>query len=214
MYCSDECKKKAHEEYHSYECELSDVFYQEKLIHERFGFVMFFKALSACDNSMEKLQELVSDHLYGRKKSTVFDFNFTNMSEKEKTKALVLASLSAAKDPLTPMEVMMHRISFMALLENHSSLSHLTDSQHRFAANFIMSIHKAALVNGYLLSVSHSNPNDNECIFVLGSCFTPFLSLPSHWCVPNTTDTVVRNKHVWITIAPIKKGEQITVAYG
>jgi len=211
MYCDDDCKRKAYDESHRYECKIMNFLHEYgNITHATVR--AFFKALHLCNDSIDELEEFAAGHLYGRQKSTVFDFDFTNMSDKEANKANLLILLSGAHHE-TP-EIIRFCFTLANKLESFGSLRFSKEFQRTLFRLLLVKIYGVFSINAYILEQSDSNPEAKKLFVDVGSGYSSFFSLLSHSCDPNVIDASSDNKHLVIVIQPIKKGEQLCFCYG
>jgi len=209
MYCSEECKKQAYYECHRYECEVIDLLRKShQTVHQ--ALTAFFKGLVACNDSIDELQTLVAKHMKGERRSNVFDFDFTRMSDKEAAKANLQILVSGAKAELQPEEMIFFRNCFITILNAHSFPIEV--AQERFVEEFLMNVLRVFLVNVYAISKPSSEAASGS--FKIGSGYSSFSSLLSHSCAPSIQAVNVSDKLLGVAILPIKKGEQLTWCYG
>jgi len=214
MYCSDECKKRHYEESHRYECAISDKLHN---LPNSMALTLnvFFKGLAACDDSIDELEKLVAGHLYGKEKSSVFDFDFTNMSDKEAAKANLLIILSGAAHTLTNQQRTIFLSETISVLESQSIGYKLLATHRSFLEAFMLKVFSINLINVYSLKKPDLDPlRASEGLSSIGNGNSLFSSLISHSCAPNIATANVGDKCVIIMIEPIKKGDQVFITYG
>jgi len=208
MYCNEDCKKKAHDEAHRYECEFINKLHSMPNI-VNLTIKTFFKALSMFDGSVDELEKHIAGHLYGNKKSTIFDFDFTNMSEKEADKAKLLVLCSGLQqDQHKDLLIMM-----MMLFKEHSMWEKMTEFQQLFVRTLLVTLFKILYVNVYFVKHSDANTENVDRYIDVGTSYSTFFSLINNSCISNIVIISTGEYQVLVATEQIKKGEQLTFEY-
>lgn len=206
MYCSDECEKQAFQQYHCYECEISE---QLQDMNDHFIVVRsFFKALTICNNSIEELKEMITSKLPKKSQLTMFDFDFSSMDSNESQKNLILVMCSGVSDKDTRLHPLIE-----VLLKRHSVVGKIMDTHRDFIMDFMLKVSCVGARNYHeITGFSHLKSAYDE--ISLGISQSPFLTNLNHSCAPNVTRIAYSDKLALIVKVPISAGSQIFDNYG
>lgn len=205
MYCSAACEKNAYEEWHKYECEFYEVIFDMRLLMVR----NFFKALSICNGSIEELEALIMS--IGKNETvTVFDFDFSNLSENEINRKMLLATYCAHRRPNEKNKLLL--IWFKMLFHSHPMIESMMRTHEAFIMEFMKHICESQPVNRHGFSKLLPKIGSHKPAFA-GSVLCPALSLLNHSCVPNVIRVENKKSLVLVANQIIEAGEQIFDCY-
>jgi hypothetical protein len=215
MFCSEECRKINWEKYHQFVCPIVDVmdtlFTKIMLIALR----TFFEALSIFNGDAVAMKEFLNS--IESSEATVFDFDFTKMSELESRKTLLhtIDALVTNESSRTNSDLFQRSnvCAIMSnLLLNHTTLgSNLNEETAIMFRKFIFKQSQISALNFHGLYGMSDNSLDED---QFGSGSFPFCSLINHSCVPNLVRVNFKAKNYVVVNRPVKAGEQIFDNYG
>ncbi|CRL03055.1 CLUMA_CG016778, isoform A [Clunio marinus] len=211
MFCSDKCHQEANERFHKYECPVMNLLLKSGSVN--IALQIFFIALSACDGSIENLQNFMLET--ENTNSTVFDYNFSQDSFVSNTKNYLKC--------LTSLTRSQRKFCIQAhddILSTHPQLKNMWNENQEFIRNFIQ---KQCQINdqyfhGIFGGSLTKTGNENLDFFSthqksIGSGWFPFCSLINHSCAPNVTRVSVEGKVVLVVCRPIAEGSQLFDCY-
>lgn len=202
MFCSQKCLQAANKSFHKYECRILQPLNETG--NWRMTMRCFFDALSICDDSVEKLEELMkkSENL----SPTIFNFDFSDASNPENAVNQLMCMLSLER------RVDVNIKDFSSIFLQHPKLAEIWSTHREFVNKFLERMMQIEILNFHGIkgrSLNKSKPY-RSC---LGDGGYAFCSLLNHSCCPNTMRIVVDNRMVLIVERPIKKGDQLFDCY-
>jgi SET and MYND domain-containing protein 4 len=217
MYCSEECKSKAMQEYHSFECNneinLSDYSPIKMLLHAI--------RIAGGVNSLRLFLE--SDE--GKKDVTVFDFDLLDINDPCYERNLLCAALSLKVnidvDQLSSEMMVLHGVivdnpklkKMWNFEENGRFLDELLKKLCKIS--LLVEVNKQWSTKNLRREKSDANTSEDG-VFVnpVGFNVDPYSALMNGSCSPNIRLISVGNKNLWVCVKPIKAGDQLFKTYG
>lgn len=175
---------------------------------------LLFIALSAFDNSAEKLQEFMTQN--SDSTSTPFDFDFSQGDFFGNTRNYLRCVSSLCKS-----SKLFSLQTHCDILKNHPLLKEAWNSHETFLTDMVQNFCKINDLNFHGIFGSNLKPaplKDNTTIFkdyqqpIGNGCF-PVCSLINHSCAPNVVRICVEGKIVLVACRPIAKGTQLFDSY-
>lgn len=198
VFCSEDCRGLAAEEFHEHEC---------KSIHRRTkddGFLLMlerslFKVLSICGN-LEKLEQLMR---VNQSSMTVFDLDMNENPQELNLKLIFAchsleAEVPSVEDFKFVNEFVDHHEVFKTVWK--------TDNERDFLINFILKFIGILSRNSFTL---HWSSHADE----IGCGIFPFASLINHSCSPNLFRACVNGSIAFVVRRPIEEDEQLFLCY-
>jgi hypothetical protein len=205
MHCNEECFRNNLGQAHFLECHLMPLFIMKTTTHNVFR--SFFTALSICNYSIDELKELIEETEAYAKPITVFDFDFSKMTQREKNKKLIQVMYCGhriVKDNLT------HAIEFA--FTRNAIIAAMYEANREFIVKFITRLYEVQAQNCY--EFSQGIPKLGSTTVCAGDCMCPGLTLFNHSCSPNVHRVVVGKKFALMVIRKVYEGEQLFDCYG
>jgi hypothetical protein len=201
LYCSEKCRQEALESYHNYICGIDRALsYELSCIMKLFCF-----GLNCFENATEFTEFLRETE---GSDATGWDVDFKGMDQKEVNKNLflVMNSFSENQSPLSLKDLnnqykeLAHGI---AIVLNHSKLKDVLVTEE----------HKAAYRNFYKYYLPvHVLKSRDPFFETVCSGILSLTNFFNHSCAPNVRVLFDDSKAKFITVRPIKKGEQLFVS--
>jgi hypothetical protein len=216
MYCGEKCLQD--DLSHLYECHLMPVFIRNSCLHASFRY--FFTALSTCNDSIEELKELIEEAEKFEKPVTVFDFDFSKMSENEKKKKLIQIMYCGYRKE-TENFMSKSKITRDLIINVFEFYGTFIPPKFKLNQEFIIKlmirIWEIQGKNAFSFKIMIPKKTTNfvsACEYFSGISMCPGLSLLSHSCAPNVTRFTVGKKFALFVTRNVQKGQQLFVSYG
>jgi hypothetical protein len=197
--------KIAEENFHNFECDITEILHKSGIM--QMAMRIFFQALNMFDGSIEEMQKFLEK--YKNSSTSVYDFDFTKLNEKEKPKIfLALLFCSPHRDKIS-----FEDVSFLKIFKTHPYLIELWTRHQNFIEDFMTRL--VDIYGRYFHGISEWSRKEPDIEFsqMIGTGFYAFASLINHSCYPNV-NRIYQDEKVYIIAArPIKKGEQIFDCY-
>lgn len=208
MFCSSECRLKALEKFHKFECPVMKLLLQSGSVN--IALRIFFIALSAFDGSIENLENFMIET--ETTSSTIYDFEHSEKNVKSYLKCLNSLSRSSKTFSLQ---------AHAEILDRHPTLADTWKANEEFIRRFLQrqcQINDLYFHGIFSGSLRNNNTLDSSLIFrdlqqSVGSGWFPFCSLINHSCAPNVQRIYVEGKVVLIACRPITAGSQLFDCY-
>ena len=219
MFCSKDCKDKAFEEFHQYDCEMIDgmltwdvdlFFYTTKIIW------IALKAFKSVDDWIKYFETTDKDKIHNLK------IDFRNLTWKNMYKSILGLVPRVSFDITVENLLNFTTFTLHKMILQNRKVNHLfqTKEQQKFLHKIIMHLCWTKEVNSHDLRVVVSCENWNQFIEdkskleTIGGFIGPISSLFNHSCAPSLFYVHMGKTFVVYAIRPIKKGEQLFVSYG
>lgn len=211
MFCSEDCKAKAFNSFHKYECPVVEIISMLTTTLQM-ALRTFFTTLSIFGESLDNLQKYLLEH---PNPCTVFDFE---SDDKLEHKFLAINSLIASEETKVESEILKE------IFQNSPTLKGMWMSHGDFIANFVKHQTQIGTLNYheiYIWSLKKGRLQDSDVdqfngslayqrgTIAAGNGSYPFCSLLNHHCAPNISRIFVNDKIALVVLRPIKKGEQL-----
>lgn len=212
MFCSQKCLNRANDEYHRFECPISDYLL---MLFNKIHMSALRVTLKAI-TSFQSIDEMIGFCRENENSNvTTFSFNHTNKLSPLELYQQVHC-LATNQDKRTPSDLF-QRATIVAVLYNqllkHSELKDiLTNGESRAAFIEILFRHlQTAPTNFHTLDLAET-PTMEGIDYANGAY--PFCSLLNHSCAPNICRMSIGRKMMVFALRVIKKGDQLYDNYG
>jgi SET and MYND domain-containing protein 4 len=202
MFCDEICLKSANEAYHKYECPIIEKLLKSGIM--QMAMRTFFQALSMFKGSIEQLQKFLTE--YKNPRASVYDFDFSENSSKDKN---FLISLFC----LTRSDKICETDSPEKLFIDHPMFRDSWEKHEIFIRSFILRVLQIGDSNFHGVCGWSRKKYENQHPQMIGIAVYPFISLVNHSCAPNVNRIYVEDKMLLLVERPIKKGEQLFDCY-
>lgn len=207
MFCS-ECTNEAAEEFHQFECPITDFLgvFQQTRIALRFV-IRAVKSFSSTDDMIDFIKE--------SPEFTTFSFDQTKTLS-AKQKYLQVHSLVTNEEKQSEMDLLFRSIYsailYKQLVDRTSFKNELSFNTSEAARAALADIiyHSFMIIpqNGHILSSFDAKETEN-----IGGAIYPFASLINHSCSPNVFRISAGTKNIIVVLRNIKNGEQLLDCY-
>lgn len=226
MFCSDKCKKIAWKKFHQFECGIVEILDRMFPNTAQNGLRNFFKAWSLFNQDSMALNDFLEQ--IEDSDATVFDLDFSQLSDIEKKKSLFHCINSLEKLNRDFVEMFNESITFAILsnfMLNHTTLGSVLNFEAKIMFRKFLYRHlqiaanNTSGINGATEeTLKDKKPDDPNEIANLredfGGAIYPFCSLMNHSCIANVNRINYQVKNYLIVQLPIKAGEQLFNDYG
>jgi hypothetical protein len=209
MYCDEKCRENNIRRGHFFECSQMGSLIITAPLHT--AITAFFTALSICNNSIDDLEELIKEAYKFQKPMTVFDFDFSKMTEIEKKKKLVQIVYCGQRRKLNDEEIKCTAKLIQCVFMRSLLTAAMLKANTKFIVNFISIMNEIQSQNSFALHKEVSKLGEGTVCAGDGIC--PGLSLLNHSCAPNVMHLHIDKRFALIVTRKIQKGEQIFDAY-
>lgn len=202
MFCSTKCLEAASKSFHQFECNILQAL--DDIGSWRMTFRCFFNAFAICDESVEKLEQLMAEA--DSLSPTVFNFDLSDPDNPDNARNQLMCMMSLAR------KVVVNLKDFSYIFQHHPKLTELWSEHRDFINKFLKRMMQVEILNFHGIkgrALDRSNPY-RSCS---GDGGFAFCSLLNHSCCSNLMRIVVENRMVLIVEGPIKKGEQLFDCY-
>lgn len=202
MFCSTKCLEAAHKSFHQYECNILSALADTG--SWRMTFRCFFHAYSICDESIEKLEQLMAEA--DSLSPTIFNFDLSNPDHPDNARNQLMCMMSLARKVVVSLK------NFTYIFQHHPKLVKLWSEHSEFINKFLKRMMQIEILNFHGIKGRALDRNDpyRSCS---GDGGFALCSLFNHSCCSNLMRIVVDNRMVLIVERPIKKGEQLFDCY-
>lgn len=212
MFCNETCMKKALNEFHQFECGISDN--PPVSNHCITPLRMIMKCVSLFDGSRKEMEKFLSQN--ERQLVTPFDFSLENPSSLSSERKLLLTQFCDHQQIGTKAGVLEESFSeIKPFLKRHPKLRKVvTYDVYKFLIDLArhgdMKFFKS--IEGKILSAVNESPGPFTINYFGGAidvCYNLFL----YSCAPTVFLHPYNGKIVWIVTHPIKAGDWLTIAF-
>ncbi|CAO1428425.1 unnamed protein product [Diamesa hyperborea] len=202
MFCSIECKIAATQGFHSYECNVDEIFVNGENLsnRHRIAFKSLFKALSMFGGSVELFHQFICNSI-GK---TIFDFDFSEINSTEVSESyhLLATSVTTGLINYSPSEYQSLRLFYQNVLPMYPKLKDIMFSKH---FNSIVDF----LIKQYQSVIAVEIKTVERKIWYGGTyLLRPYMR---HSCSSNIATMILFEKLIFIVQQPIRKGLMLTV---
>lgn len=203
MYCSTSCMEYAEENYHNFECGITEILHKCGIM--QMVMRIFFQALNMFNGSIEKMENFLKK--YEKSSTSVYDFDFSTSDQNERAKNYLASMYCLARTGRKVDD------SPVRIFLSNDYLSQIWNSHEKFITRFISRIIDVYDCNFHGICGWSRKKNENNTAQMIGVGCYPFASLINHSCYPNVNRIYHNDKMLIIVDRPIKKGEQLFDCY-
>jgi hypothetical protein len=204
MYCSQQCRQYAEENYHNYECPIIEVLLKAGIM--QMALRIFFQSINIFNGSIHQFKEFIDSCT--NPSTSVYDFDFSDDERKARAKRFLLSTYNLVRNEKSDTKESPEKLFML-----HPVLQKMWKSHSEFITSFISRILKIGDSNFHGIcgwSVDRCQSYDPQMIGI--GCY-PFISLINHACVPNVNRIYAEGKMFLLVERPIRKGEQLYDCY-
>jgi hypothetical protein len=168
MFCSEECKKMAHDKFHQYDCGVVDILDAAYAEIPLISLNTFFEALDIFNHDPLALSEFLKD--IKSRDGTIFDFDFAEMNELDKKKALLqsihsLMSADSTKSSIYLFQRFIICANLCDLIQNNSKLGSILNAETSIMfRRFMFQQMQTAMINYHGLKESNEVKTALDCL--------------------------------------------------
>lgn len=199
MYCSNECLESS-KEFHKIECKSISNWMEDNVDYVTMEGLKVYYDLLKIAGSAEKLKILSESS----SKCSVYDFDWTDMSEDEKKLAQLKCFLSLSHLEINDSDVQMINYIIQKYVVSAKNDTSIAKMICRIRGTFNLNNFGATLTNSYFKDMDKT----------VGTNLSIFMSLLNHSCLDNAFIVYVGGKTVLVVKRPILPGDQIFINYG
>ncbi|CAO1433669.1 unnamed protein product [Diamesa tonsa] len=202
MFCSIECKNAATQGFHSYECNVDEIFVNGENLSNRHRIALksLFKALSMFGGSVELFHQFICNSI-GK---TIFDFDFSEINSTKVSESyhLLATSVTTGLINYSPSEYQSLKLFYQNVLPMYPKLKDIMFSKH---FNSIVDF----LIKQYQSVIAVEIKTVERKIWYGGTyLLRPYMR---HSCSSNIATMILFEKLIFIVQQPIRKGSMLTV---